>query len=664
MSHISLAKKFSLLLALFVSLTVGVLYLLVSSYNEPVRFAEQEKRGNSYQRPVVELLKAVAEHHVLTSRAAGGGAHDEDGLHKAKSTIEKAFADLKEAHAVSGESLQFTEQGLATRKRDQIELSKIEKKWTDLKSKSSEMTLSQIREAHSSLIADLRTTITHLGDTSNLILDPDLDSYYLMDMTLLALPQTQDRIQSVWVEFEPILRGGRAPTTEERVKASVAAALMKESDLTRISGDLETTLHEDGNFNGKSKTLESSLAPAQKTFAAAYEDLIKVIQTVAEGKNPGVENFVKSAETVNAESYAYWTKAADELDHLLEARMQAQQNLKVRALVMSIVGLMVAIGFGVLFLRGLIQRLNAIVQALNLSSSEVLSASNKSSGSSSTLSGAATEQAASLQQTMASVEQIAAMVRQNADSASRTQNQVEENRVTAEDGSRALDEMMIGIQEIRESNDDIVSQMEAGNKEIEDIVKIIKTIETKTHVINDIVSQTKLLSFNASVEAARAGEHGKGFAVVAEEVGNLARMSGNAAKEIDDLLTESLKTVNSIVERTRARVQAFSVSGREKIARGEITASKCKDSLTEITQKAHAMLASVTEIAHASREQSQGVQEINKAMSQLGQVTQQNLSVAQESSHQATALSGQAKELAASVHQLKEFIDGYARKAA
>ena len=74
---------------------------------------------------------------------------------------------------------------------------------------------------------------------------------------------------------------------------------------------------------------------------------------------------------------------------------------------------------------------------------------------------------------------------------------------------------------------------------------LISEIGNKTKVINDIVFQTKLLSFNASVEAARAGEHGKGFSVVAEEVGNLAHMSGNSAKEITQLLESSINRVNN-----------------------------------------------------------------------------------------------------------------------
>jgi hypothetical protein len=97
------------------------------------------------------------------------------------------------------------------------------------------------------------------------------------------------------------------------------------------------------------------------------------------------------------------------------------------------------------------------------------------------------------------------------------------------------------IMEIQETNKKLVDDVLEGNRKISEIVELVKEIGNKTKVINDIVFQTKLLSFNASVEAARAGEHGKGFAVVAEEVGNLASMSGQASKEISALL-ENLNT--------------------------------------------------------------------------------------------------------------------------
>lgn len=96
------------------------------------------------------------------------------------------------------------------------------------------------------------------------------------------------------------------------------------------------------------------------------------------------------------------------------------------------------------------------------------------------------------------------------------------------------------MREIDSSNKELVKEIERNNTELTKITNMISEINEKTQVINDIVFQTKLLSFNASVEVVRAGEHGKGFAVVAEEVGNLASMSGKASLDISEMLETSI----------------------------------------------------------------------------------------------------------------------------
>lgn len=335
-----------------------------------------------------------------------------------------------------------------------------------------------------------------------------------------------------------------------------------------------------------------------------------------------------------------------------------QRNLIILLLISSgLVGLA-----AYLFGNKLAGNLSGISDLLSRSSQEVSNSSSQSAASSTELSEAATEQAASLQETMASIEEISAMVNQNAESASRAKTAVDANQASSEDGARSVDEMMRSISEIKNTNDDILAQMEASNKEFGEIVKIISDIGEKTTVINDIVFQTKLLSFNASVEAARAGEHGKGFAVVAEEVGNLAQMSGNAAREISEMLAQSIKRVNGIVEQTRDRVDQLVEVGKDKITMGQSTAQKCRESLSKITENAKSMSSMISEITHASKEQAQGIQEINKAISQLDQVTQQNSAVAQQSSSQAEELHSQAAELQSAVTSLVELINGSADK--
>jgi methyl-accepting chemotaxis protein len=218
--------------------------------------------------------------------------------------------------------------------------------------------------------------------------------------------------------------------------------------------------------------------------------------------------------------------------------------------------------------------------------------------------------------------------------------------------------MISSIDEINRSNTDIMTQIESSNQQISDIVKVISEIGNKTKVINDIVFQTKLLSFNASVEAARAGEHGKGFAVVAEEVGNLAQMSGNAAKEISQMLEGSIQKVEGIVNETKSSVEKLVVVGKEKVQTGTTTAKQCGEVLDEIVKSVTEVNQMIGEISTASREQAQGVQEINKAMSQMDQVTQQNAASSQEIAGAAEQLASQAESLRTMVEGLMKTVEG------
>jgi methyl-accepting chemotaxis protein len=274
------------------------------------------------------------------------------------------------------------------------------------------------------------------------------------------------------------------------------------------------------------------------------------------------------------------------------------------------------------------------------------------------LSEAATEQAASLQETVSSVDEISAMVSKNAEGAERSAQTSGASTKAATKGKQTVENMIHSINDISASNDEIMSQMMQSNREFSEIVTVISEIGNKTKVINDIVFQTKLLSFNASVEAARAGEHGKGFAVVAEEVGNLAAMSGKAAKEISDMLGDSIKKVTSIVDNTKIKVENLVRQGKDKIQVGTLTARECGQALDEILNNVSSVNSLVNEISVASNEQAHGIQEVTKAMSQLDQVTQQNTAVANESSVMSAQLNKQAEDLTGIIQQLLMIVEG------
>ncbi|MCM2279741.1 MAG: methyl-accepting chemotaxis protein [Oligoflexia bacterium] len=304
------------------------------------------------------------------------------------------------------------------------------------------------------------------------------------------------------------------------------------------------------------------------------------------------------------------------------------------------------------------RKLGALTERFHEEAGSVNSASRQILEASQSLAQAVSEQSAALQETVSSVEEINAMVARNASNAQKSQETVVASRQTFEDGKVSVQAMVSSMSEIQQGNERIVSQIEKNNSEIADIVTVISEIGSKTKVINDIVFQTKLLSFNASVEAARAGEHGKGFAVVAEEVGNLAQMSGNAAKEIAAMLEGSVQKVQELMTRRSSEASELVAATKRTIATGSESTRRCSEAFDSVMKDAEQVGGIMGEIATASQEQAQGLAEVTKAVGQLDQVTQQNNTVAQRSNNLAETLLKQAQSLRFMAEELKATVQG------
>lgn len=280
------------------------------------------------------------------------------------------------------------------------------------------------------------------------------------------------------------------------------------------------------------------------------------------------------------------------------------------------------------------------------------------SKASESLSSSTTQQASALQETSSSIEETSAMISKNAENAKTSMLISTKSQTSVEEGKKYLTEMIESIQDISDSNVEMVKQIDESNKEIAQIVKVINEIGDKTKVINDIVFQTKLLSFNASVEAARAGEHGKGFAVVAEEIGNLAQMSGNSAKEISDLLGNSIQTVQKTIDNSKSRITKIVANGDSKIKHGGDIARRCGEVFDEIVINVNHVNEMVGEISVASNEQATGVKEITAAVSELDTTGQQNTMLSQQTSDYAEQLRSQVDALKKNTSALDFMLKG------
>ena len=258
------------------------------------------------------------------------------------------------------------------------------------------------------------------------------------------------------------------------------------------------------------------------------------------------------------------------------------------------------------------------------------------------LSESSQQQAQSLQTTASAMEEISSMVKKSSELALEAAQSSNSSRICAEKGSTIVGKLSESMGTISHTNEEMAQTISESNSKVASIVKVIQDVGAKTKVINDIVFQTKLLSFNASVEAARAGEHGKGFAVVAEEVGNLAVMSGQAAREINEVLDSSLKEVTEIVRESETRVKDIILKAKETLAEGNKVTDECGTVLKEIVQSSKEVSEMVSSIAAGSQESSRGVEDVARSLQELDSATQINSSSAVSCSKSSERLSEQA----------------------
>ena len=460
--------------------------------------------------------------------------------------------------------------------------------------------------------------------------------------------------------YEPIVLNGQVRGAFFMARKNTSEKLIKE--YLRHRKILET-----GYFyilDSSGTVLLHPSKEGQNLLAGTDVDGIPIFREIIERKNGTLIYRWLNAETHKVQNklalFSYFPKidwyvaASLNLSEALEPLEKLRWVLILITFTMTLGMVVVTFVFGKQVSTALIQ----VVVSLRRPASQVEGSSRRLSDESNLLATSSIHQASSLQETVSAVEEIRATAAKNLDGTQLTERLSNEMAMKAESGQQVLAELTKKVQRIATSNDALRSEIHKSHQDLTRIVTVIKAIDAKTNIINEIVFQTKLLSFNASVEAARAGEQGKGFSVVAEEVGRLASLSGNAANEIKKTLIASVAEVSEIVQRTQSQSESLIQSTEQEIREGVQISSQCRESFERILTQVTETNQAIADIANASKEQTMGVEEINKAILLMDQVTQTNSGTAQQVNVLADELRSSAVAMSEAISLLETFVSG------
>jgi len=408
-----------------------------------------------------------------------------------------------------------------------------------------------------------------------------------------------------------LIRHVLATRPEEKQAYETVLKDIAETNATLL-GELEKTCN-----TPEERDYVQKMKQARQDYVAARGPILQISNA---GKNDeAMAELLKSGRAtynalvkISSEFVSFESKGATSAANAIQLRTKSSK-IMLASVVLGELAISTFLGF--LVVAGLNRVLKRVSSSLGDGAEQVTSAAGQVSSSSQTLAEGASEQAASLEETSSSLEEMSSMTKRNADNAQKANELAKQARSAADKGAGDMKTMSAAMEAIKISSDDIA--------------KIIKTID-------EIAFQTNILALNAAVEAARAGEAGMGFAVVADEVRNLAQRSAQAAKE------------------TAGKIEGAIA----KTGQGVDISSKVAATLNEIVTKVRQVDELVAEVAGASREQTQGITQINTAVGQMDKVTQSNAANAEESAAAAEELNAQAETMKQSVAELLQLVGG------
>ena len=346
MNRLSYPQKFTLIGFLFAMPLTLVMYLLISEINSRVDFTEKQIYGNEYLRPLRQLREYIPKLQLLDYQPFNTNLGQPQIRAELEAKIDAKFHNLANTDHKLGNILNSTES-----------FNKIYLNWQNFKRRRHEWSLETYDFLYENLAIDINRLNTHIGDTSNLILDPDLDTYYLMDATLIKLPEIQKILSDIRLISEKISLGYN-PTQDDRIQLVALSVKLRE---------LNNTLAINMNVSFKNNhygNLESKLSDDFKSFNFLAEQLAKTLDKL-NYPSASIEPYlyIDSSERVLSSSFELWDKTINQLDCLLQKRIDILIKKKILISVFVLIILAIVIYLFVSFYRAVMQTVFVLDEA-------------------------------------------------------------------------------------------------------------------------------------------------------------------------------------------------------------------------------------------------------------------------------------------------------------
>lgn len=628
MGRLRFRSKIAIITLAFLAPLALIGWFFFTNISDQLKFTSMERLGVEYNNalvPTINLAQQLRRDAVLASNGSPPTT-----MSDVKDKLSKAESQLADINKRLGDTLNVTKQYAA-----------VEAAYTKALAASGP----DVFQAHTNHVEALIALLGSVTDNSNLTLDPDITSFYVMDAVYARMPYIAEASAKMrGIGLKVLGSGAIEPVQQRQLSEFIPVA---EFQFSNMRDDLNKA------FSTDKPALDKLGANGVMESTDAFFKFARANVIDAQNYNPSAQsNLLDSANKAIGEQYALADRLSTKLDSLLVDRINGLNTSMYS--VAAIVAAALAVS-GYLFycfylvtnsglklvsthlkeiamgdlrhvpaetrdrdetadlvtdLRVTYSELHELIRTVRHSARALHATSGEISSASMDLSARTEAAAASLEQQAAAIEEIGSTVAHGAEKTKMAASFAAENARVATDGGQVIGTVVATMDNIN-----------ASSAKISDIIS----------VIDGIAFQTNILALNAAVEAARAGEAGRGFAVVASEVRALAHRSADAAKEIKSLISESVNQIST---------------GSSVVQKAGVTMQTMVNNADQIRQY-------LADISTAAIEQEKGVAEVSAAIHALDQQTQQNAALVEETTAASAALTQQAETLQQEIANFK-----------